>query len=39
CEFENTKAVGRWHAVNVDTEMNKPDASYTERAGQYYTVS
>ena len=27
------------NAVNVDTVMNKPGASYTERAGQYYTVT
>ncbi len=39
CEFENTKAIGRWHAVNADTVINNPSASYTERAGQYYTVS
>ena len=39
CEFENTKAIGRWHAVNADTVMSNPSASYTERAGQYYTVT
>ncbi len=39
CAFGNVNAIGRWHAVNVDTVMNKPDASYTERAGQYYTVT
>ena len=38
CEFENTKAIGRWHAVSAETVIRNPNASYTERAGQYYTV-
>ncbi len=39
CAFGNFKAIGRWRAVHPDQVMDNPDASYTERAGQYYTVS
>ena len=33
------ESVGQWRAVSAGEVTNKPDASYTERAGQYYTVT
>ena len=39
CAFGNSKAIGRWRAVSADYAMDNPSASYTERAGQYYTVT
>lgn len=32
------ESIGQWRAVNKSEVMDKPGASYTERAGQYYTV-
>lgn len=39
CDCDHVESIGRWHAVGADTVMNNPSASYTERAGQYYTVT
>lgn len=39
CDGGHFETIGRWHAVGADTVINNPSASYTERAGQYYTVT
>ena len=39
CHFGNSRPIGQWRAVSAGHVMDNPSASYTERAGQYYTVS